>query len=237
MLVALTVGLTLVQGTCTKDAAVLMSEASVRVEEFDLAAAADRFERASKMGCSEAMVGATYLRGLIAAREAYGQGGSEPSLVPVRQAADVLGSRSRSLPGPAEIARLVLSAAAAAAQSERDEMAVLIEHASSMEQLQLQAGQATVPVLSALEVAGDLWLQVHRYDDARRAYARAAERVGRTPRIMAGLGRSAARLKEGEVACREFRELIAWWGNRSTTPPEVAEAREYLRQPVCGGER
>jgi hypothetical protein len=235
--VALAIGFTLVQGACAGEAAALMSEASALADQFDLAGAADRFQRASLMGCSEAVLPATYLRGLIAARAAYGQGGSDESLLPVRQAADLLGSRSGNLPGPAETARLLLGAAAAAAQTEREEMAVFLEHASAMEQVQLAAGQPTVPAVSALEIAGDLWLQVHRYDEARRAYARAEERVGRTPRVVAGLARVAARLKDTEAACREFRELMNWWGARTATPPEVIEAREYLRQPVCGAGR
>jgi hypothetical protein len=91
--------------------------------------------------------------------------------------------------GPAEIARLVLLAAAAAAQSERDEMAVYLTHAVEMESLQRAAGQPGAPGLSALEAAGDLWLQVYRYDEARAAYERAAREIGMTPRVKAGLAR------------------------------------------------
>jgi hypothetical protein len=233
--IELALGLALAQ-QCSGEAAALMSEASVRIEEFDLTGAADRLQRASSLGCNEAFIPAIYLRGLVAARAAYAEGGSDLALSPVRRATDLLGSRSANLAGPAEIARLVLAAAAAAAQSERDEMAVLLEHASIMEQLQLAVGEPTAPLLSALEVAGDLWMQVHRYDEARRAYTGASERVGRTPRVMSGLARAAARLKDAVVACREFRGLMTWWGNRAAPPAEVVEAREYLGQPACGSE-
>lgn len=131
-----------------------------------------------------------YLRGLAAAADAYKQGGSEESLAPVRQAIDQLRALSRGRPGPAEIARLVLVAAAAAAQSEREEMGAYLTHATDMEVLQLAAGQPGAPGITALEAAGDLWLQVHRYDDAVRAYERAATYLGTTPRIAAGLARA-----------------------------------------------
>ena len=130
-----------------------------------------------------------YVDGLLAAEEAYRQGGSDESLVPVRAAIAALEKISGNAPGPAEIARLVLMAAVAASQSERDEMGAFLTHAVEMELLQRAAGQPGAPVVSALEAAGDLWLRVHRYDDAKRAYERAAALLGMTPRIKAGLAR------------------------------------------------
>jgi hypothetical protein len=138
-------------------------------------------------------VEAIYLRGLEDARTAYAQGGSDESLAPVRQAIAALGQMARGRPGPAEIARLVLVAAAAAAQSEREEMAAYLTHATSMEVLQLGAGQPGAPGISALEAAGDLWLQVHRYEDAVAAYERAAMYLGMTPRIETGLAKATPR--------------------------------------------
>ena len=135
-------------------------------------------------------VAAHYQAGLAAAEEAYRLGGSDESLAPVHEAIAALGRMSASQPGPAEIARLVLVAAAAAAQSEREEMGAFLTHAVEMELLQRAAGQPGAPLVSALEAAGDLWLRVHRYDDAKRAYERAAEVLGMTPRIKAGLARA-----------------------------------------------
>ena len=134
-------------------------------------------------------VATVYVDGLLAAEEAYRRGGSPESLAPVRTAIAALEKISQREPGPAEIARLVLLAAAAAAQSERDEMGAFLTHAVEMEVLQRAAGQPGAPVVSALEAAGDLWLRVHRYDDAKRAYERAAGVLGMTPRIKAGLAR------------------------------------------------
>ena len=135
-------------------------------------------------------VEALYLRGFAAAVESYKQGGSDESLAPVREAMAALEKLARGTPGPAEIARLVLVAAAAAAQSEREEMGAYLTHATDMEMLQVAAGQPGAPGLSALEAAGDLWLQVHRFDEAVRAYERAAAQFGMTPRIAASLARA-----------------------------------------------
>jgi tetratricopeptide (TPR) repeat protein len=138
-------------------------------------------------GACEADVAGIYLEGLSAAANAYNDGGSPESLVPVAKAIEALDKLAGRTPGPAEIARLVLQAAVAAAQSEREEMGAFLVHATEMEVLQLAAGQPGAPGVSALEMAGDLWLRVHRYEDAKRAYQRAADVLGMTPRIKDGL--------------------------------------------------
>jgi TolA-binding protein len=92
-----------------------------------------------------------------------------------------------------------------------------------------------LPMVTAHEVAGDLWLQVHRYDDARQAYERAARRVGPTPRVTLGLARVAVRLDATSTACSQYRRLLASWKFQGTDPPEIAEARAFLRGPACGG--
>jgi hypothetical protein len=140
-------------------------------------------------------VEALYARGLADARAAFEKGAPPESLAPVREAIAALLEVSEERPGPAEIARLTLQAAAAGAQSERDEMAVYLDAATRMEILQREAGQPGAPGVSALEVAGDLWLQVFRYDEAITAYERAARYLGMTPRIRDGLDRARARLK------------------------------------------
>ena len=123
---------------------------------------------------------------------------------------------------------------AAASQYERDEMALYLAEATRIEALLLAARQPGAPFISAHEMAGDLWLQVHRFEDARRAYALAAERVGRTPRVRLGLARVAVRLQEPALACQEYRWLLDAWGDRTEAPPEITEAREYLSsEPGC----
>lgn len=145
-------------------------------------------ECAAAEACPE-RVAAIYSDGMAALPKAYAEGGSAESLTPIRAAATALERLSQGIPGPAEIARLVLMAAAAAAQQERPEMGAYLAQATDMEVLQLEAGQPGAPGISALEAAGDLWLLVYRYDDARAAYERAARYLGMTPRIQAGFAR------------------------------------------------
>jgi hypothetical protein len=148
--------------------------------------------------------------------------------MPVRQAIAWLEIVANGRPGSAEIARLMLQAAAAAAQSERDEMRLYLDTAIRMETLQRAAGLAGAPVIAAAETAGDLWLQVHRYDEARRAYDDASERVGSSLRILAGRARAARGLNDQTAACAGFRALLDAWAKRPAMPVEIVEAREYV---------
>ena len=218
---------------CSGTAASHASIAATRAQAFDLAGASESWATAAAAGCREADVAAHFLRGLAAAREAYKQGGSPESLEPVKQAMAALDARGAGLPGIPQVARFVLLAAMAAAQSERGEMSVMLEHAVQLESIQLEARQGGTPGVTAHEAAGDLFLQVHRYEEARSAYLRAASRVGTTPRVRLGLARTAARLEDAAGACGEYRGLLAWWGGRADPPAEVQEARTFAASGEC----
>ena len=205
----------------------------MRATEFDLPGASDLLRVAAERGDRGAEVAVVYLQGLIDAREAFLDGGTASSLAPVQAAIQSLGTIAQGRRGSAEIARLVLQAAAAAAQSERDEMRLYLESAIQMEQVQRAAGLTGAPLISASEIAGDLWLQVARYDDARQSYAEAAERAGPSLRTVAGLARASSRLKDAAAACASYQSLLDTWGARPGLPAEVAEARAYL-DDVCG---
>lgn len=231
---ALMMGVALAQlPDCPLSALKILADASVRAQEFDLAGAAAALDAPAAESCAEAKIASAYLRGLLGAREAYRKGGGDDSLAPVREAVSALAALSKNQRGPADIARLILLAAAAAAVSEREEMLVFIDFARQKELEQRAARQPGPPMVSALEVAGDLWLQVHRYEDAQRLYELAAEHLGYTPRVLLGLGRIAVQLKQTPRACANYRKLVEWWGRRTAMPPEIAEARDYLQQPVC----
>ena len=234
MFITLLVSLLAAQGpSCTGEAARFTALARARAELFNLAAASDAWFTAAGMGCAEADVAAHYLRGLVAARAAYAAGGSAESLEPVKQALAALEARGATMRGTAEVARYVLEAASAAAQSERDQLALLIDHALQLERVQLEAGQGGAPGVTAHEAAGDLFLQVHRYEDARRYYERAAAQLGSTPRTRIGLARTAIRLKDTGAACEQYRGLVTWWGNRGEAPAEVIEARTFIASGGC----
>ena len=107
-------------------------------------------------------------------------------------------------------------------------MRLYLESAIQMESLQRAAGQPGAPLVSAGETAGELWLQLHRYDDARRAYVEARAQTGGTARVLAGIGRGAQRLRDTDTACAAFRELLESWGSRPARPSQIAEAQAYV---------
>jgi hypothetical protein len=228
--------LVLAQGAqCSPEATALMKTASERAAVFDLAGAVQRMQAAVMSGCPEATLPVLYLRGWIAARDAYRVGGSPESLRPVSQSIatlqDTLGKS-----GPPQIAALVLQAAAAAAQSERDELKLMIDYAVQLEDRDLAAKRPGLPMITAHEAAGDLWLQVYRFDEARRAYTTAAERIGVTPRIMLGLARLAVRIDALATACKQYQSLVTSWKGTGPEPPELSEARTFLTTPACQGQ-
>jgi len=230
-MLAIVIAMLLAQQGCAGTAKTLTATAQARAEGFDLAGAAESLAAAAAAGCTEARLAAVYLRGLVAARQAYPFGGSPQSIAPVERALAELDTEPLRSAGETQVVRFVLQAAIAAAQSEREEVSLLIEHAIDLEAQRRSAGLSGAPVVSAVEIAGDLWLQVHRYDDARRAYTRAAERVGRTTRVVLGLARTAVRLSDFAAACAEYKALVAGWRSPGQ-PLEIGEAQTFLREPM-----
>jgi len=220
------------QAPCAPDAMRLLSDASVRASRFDLPEAVESLRTAPT--CERALVAAWYLQGLLDAGAAASVGGTAESLAPVRRAITVLEQLARNGSVSAEIARLLLHAAAAAAQTERDEMRLYLESASQMEFVQEAAGLAGAPIVGAMEMAGALWLQVDRYDEARRAYEEAERRHGATHRITLGVARTSARLGDSASACARYRRLLDGWGSSDMERPEIVEAHAYLARPEYG---
>ena len=216
---------------CRGEAARHLTEAARLGETFDLTGAAAEYDAAARAGCAASAAAATYIRGLIAARQADAQFGSAASLEPLKQAISSLESSTAQNPSARAMAT-VLRAAIPAAQHERPEMALRIEEMLRHESLQLEAKQPPLPVLSAHEAAGYFWLQLHLYVEAGRAFDAAAQAVGRTPYVLLGHARTAAG-RQDPAACEQYRRLITWWGSRPAAPPEMTEAREYLKRPQC----
>jgi len=210
----------------------LMARAAARAEAFDLRGALEIVRAAGD--CDEALGAAEYLEGLIGAAAAVEQGGTVDSLRELRSAANALSRRAEQSGRRWEAASLALRAVAAASQHERGEMGVYLAEATRIEALVLGAGVGGTPFITVHELAGDLWLQVHQFADARAAYARAASLVRRTPRIMLGLARTAERLNDTAAACAEYQSLLKWWDSapRASTPSEIDEARRRAA-PLC----
>src|SRR5688500_11034109 len=110
-----------------------VAAAKARADVFDIRGALEVLDAASKAECRSAQVQATYLRGWIAAREAYRVGGSKESLEDVDAAVASLKGSGEALPA------FVLQAAAAGAQSERESLALFIEQAVQLESVRLSA--------------------------------------------------------------------------------------------------
>ena len=220
-------------GACTPQSLQVLATAAARAQAFDLPGALAAARAAGD--CGEAAGTVEYLEGLLGAAEAVKQGGTVDSLRDVRSAVNALSRRAETGERRWEVASFALRAVAAAAQYERDEMAIYLAEATRIEALLFAALQPGAPLITAHELAGDLWLQVHRFEDARVAYALAAERVGRTARVLLGLARVAHRLQEPARACQEYRWLLEAWGDRAETPPEIGEARSYVSSTAeCG---
>jgi hypothetical protein len=216
---------------CTADTVSALADAGRRARAFDLAGAVNRLQDTPE-ACETSRLALLYLRGLRAAREAYRNGGDEVSLAPVTESLAAIDPYVAGNPR-AEVLQLTLMAAAAAAQSERGDMLLLLEQATALEKRLVGGGSAGAPGVTAHEAAGDLWLQVHRFDAARAAYQEAAAVSGSSPRISLGLARVAVRLHDDTAACAAYRLLTMQW-SRSEAPPELVEARTFLADPRCG---
>jgi hypothetical protein len=223
------------QAAVCPDEAPILRESTALARRLDVPAAAERLEQAPT-GCAQLRMAALYLRSLQAARDAYRTGGDAASLQSVMQAIETFERASTGGDRRAELARAILMAAAAAAQSERSDMALLLEHAMTLERRMVGGGEGTVWGVTAHEAAGDLWLQVHRFDAAAAAYITAATLFGDTPRITLGLARVAVQMKQPEPACRAYRSFISTWTG-SSSAVEVTEARAFIAARCITPER
>jgi hypothetical protein len=206
--------------------------ARTHIVRLNAAAAESELAARGRDGC-DVELALIYLRGLIAAKAAYARGGDETSLAPVRAAIAAAGERA-ALGETAEIVGFVLQAAVAAAQSERDEMSAMLAQALQVERGRGARGLGGAPLLSAHEIAGELWLQVHRYDEAAAAYRVGRAFAGDSPRTTVGLARSLARQNEIGEACREYRRLAEQApALRPALKEELNEADQFLRRPAC----
>lgn len=208
------------------DEAMTLREATLLARRLDVPAAAARLELAPAT-CAHLRMAALYLRALQSARDAYGTGGDAASLQPVTSAIETLGRASAAGDRHAELARVILMAAAAASQSERSDMSLLLDHAITLERRMIGDGDSNAWGITAHEAAGDLWLQVHRFEAAAAAYTAAAALIGNTPRITLGLARVAVQMKQTEPACRAYRSFVAG-GTGSASSTESAEARAFV---------
>ena len=207
-------------------------EARALAVRMDTDGAVARLEGGARTGC-DVEVPVALLRALTVARGAWARGGDEASLRPLKDLIAVIERRAQ--PGsPEEIAVLLIHAATAAAQSEHDELFAYLSQALQVERARGVRGLAGAPILTAHEVAGELWLEVYRYDDATAAGRIARGASGDSPRLLAGLARALARQRSTADACTEYRRLSTDASARvPSMERELAEAEAFLAQPAC----
>lgn len=153
------------------------------------------------------------------------------ALAPIGAPPDRLGPVNRSLERldtlivhvSARYADAAIRAAISAAQEERDEMALFLEHARALSvQMALIGAPARWP-LPIDELEGELWLEVDRFAEARDAYQRAT-RITASARAWLGLARANARLDDTAAACAAYRAIPA----TNVSESEKTEIAVYL---------
>lgn len=196
-----------VRVTCTPAAEAALEAAGRRVMVGEYPAASDALRLAftPDAACRPLTVAAWSSRAWMVAVEAANAGGTPASLVDVRQAIDLLETLGGPV-SPAAYAAAVLHAAAAAAQDERDEMTLWLDHARDLTRHPALASTAPRWPLPIDFAEGELWLSVDDYEVAELAYARALARE-ESPAAWFGLARARAARGNAEGACHAYRRV------------------------------
>ena len=121
----------------------------------------------------------------------------------------------------ARYAEVAIRAAVSAAQDERDEMQLFLDHLRDLSrQMELAGAPAEFPVPFD-ELEGELWLEVDRYTEARDAYTRAVEKKP-SPNALVGLARANDRLGDLIAACAAYTRLRGTPGLPSPVELEIS---------------
>ncbi|MEZ5293614.1 MAG: hypothetical protein R2745_21200 [Vicinamibacterales bacterium] len=219
----------LAQGApCAPEALALDDRAAALVAVGD-DAEADRVLRAGyadAAACPAVVLAAWSWQGWLAARRAEPTGGRPENLAPAADAAARLATLG-SATSPAAYATAVIRAAEAAAQDERDEMALWLDHAHALSQrlaLGADAPRWPLPIDTA---EGLLWLAVDDFEQALAAFERAVA-ANDTPVAWLGFARAMDGLGREAQACAALRRA-AGTGPSAGNGRAAATARERLR--------
>jgi tetratricopeptide (TPR) repeat protein len=190
---------------------------------FDAQASAALASAAGEDGrCDAVRIAGRALMGWDHARAAAPRGGAPDAVAPARETIDALRSFTRGEAAlEAEYAIAIIQAAVAAAQDERPEMALLLTHARDLSERLAQRGHAAVWPRSFNLAAGELWHEVDRFEEARKAFERAARADGGAA-AAAGLARAHARLGDRAAACAAYRRVTG------AAPRLADEAKAFL---------
>jgi len=158
------------------------------------------------------------MEGWLAARALAPKGGALDLLGPVNASLKQLDEMPTTSARYAEVA---IRAAVSAAQEERDEMALFLEHARALSQQMAVAGSAPRWPLPIDELEGELWYEVDRFPEARAAFERATK-TAPTPNAWIGLARSADKVGDPVTACRAYTSVKGTQGLPATVDLEVS---------------
>lgn len=195
------------RAACSPAADAALEAATQQVMTGDYPAAVDALRLAvtADEGCLPLSLAAWSTRGWLGALDAAAAGGTVESLAEVRQAIELLNTLGGPV-SPAAYAAALLHAAAAAAQDERDEMALWLDHARDLTHRLGLAGTLTPWPLPIDLAEGELWLGVDDYELAEQAYARALARED-SPTAWYGLARARAARGDAAGACDAYRRV------------------------------
>lgn len=208
LLLAFQLGVVTAQEPCNPAQRAAAAQAEQLVVRGDDRGARDSLSGAvSGAACDLLQVAMLALDGWNAARALAPAGGAADRLGPVQEVLEhlkpFLGADDKL---EAEYAETAIRAAVAAAQDERPEMELLLTHARDLsERLQLRGRRAVWPRTLNL-LAGELWFEVDRFDEARLAYQRAIT-ADPSPVALVGLARALARLGQPAAACATYRRV------------------------------
>ena len=217
------------ESPCSPAAETVLEAASEAALLGELAAAAAqlRDHYLDHRTCPELVVAAWAWDGWHAAQAAAARGGSDESLAGVRAALETLGPAVAGA-SDAAYATALLRAAAVAAQDERDELQVWVEHARG---LAARRGLAGLPARWPLPIdlaEGELWSSVSDYGLAEASYARAL--AARDSALgWRGLARARDRRGDRPGACAAYRRARDLATARFPDGVVATEARGYLR--------
>jgi tetratricopeptide (TPR) repeat protein len=175
-------------------------------------------------GCPALRLMRSALIGWTSARALAPKGGALELVGPTKKIVDedLEALRALGLALDVEYAQTVIRAAIAAAQDERPEMALLLDHARDLTERLFTRGRRALWPLPYNLVAGELWYEVDRYAEAVDAFERAAS-AGGSALAWSGLARAYERLGNRPVACSAYRQID------DAAPQLLDEAKAFLR--------
>jgi hypothetical protein len=158
------------------------------------------------------------MEGWNAARALAPKGGALELLGPVNARLRELDNMPNTSARYAEVA---IRAAVSAAQEERDEMQLFLEHARDLSKQMALAGAPPLYPLPIDELEGELWLEVDRFADAREAYTRAVQ-ARPTVNALVGLARASDKLGDVIGACAAYTRARGTPGIPATVELEIS---------------